>query len=113
VLVVEPSCAAANASPAIAEHIPSKTQPGLGVVKMGDRITWQGISAHSIYEVVEAYGKEVGAFLAPTPRATLSPELAHRLPGCRLNRFRLPPACVTQWSKHRSNSDLPSAARPY
>ena len=37
----------------------------LGTVNKGDRITGQGMSAQSIYEVVEAYGDELGAALAP------------------------------------------------
>ncbi len=37
----------------------------LGAVNTGDRITGQGMSAQSIYEVVEACGKEPGASLAP------------------------------------------------
>jgi integrase len=37
----------------------------LGGVNKGDRITGQGMSAQSIYEVVEAYGRKLGASLAP------------------------------------------------
>jgi integrase len=37
----------------------------LGSVNKGDRITGQGMSAQSIYEVVDAYGKRLGVTLAP------------------------------------------------
>jgi site-specific recombinase XerC len=37
----------------------------LGGVNNGDRITGHGMSAQSIYEVVEAHGKELSVALAP------------------------------------------------
>ena len=50
----------------------------LGSVNKGDRITGQGMSAQSIYEVVEAYGKELGAALAPHDVRRTFAKLAHR-----------------------------------
>ena len=37
----------------------------VGVVNKGDRVTSQGMSPPSIYEVVESYGKRMGAAPAP------------------------------------------------
>jgi integrase len=50
----------------------------LGAVNKGDRITGQGISAQSIYEVVEAYGDELGASLAPHDVRRTFAKLAHK-----------------------------------
>jgi integrase len=50
----------------------------LGAVNKGDRITGQGMSAQSIYEVVEAYGNELGASLAPHDVRRTFAKLAHK-----------------------------------
>ena len=50
----------------------------LGSVNKGDRITGQGMSAQSIYEVVDAYGKEIGAVLAPHDVRRTFAKLAHK-----------------------------------
>ena len=50
----------------------------LGAVNKGDRITGQGISAQSIYEVVDRYGKELGATLAPHDVRRTFAKLAHK-----------------------------------
>lgn len=51
----------------------------LGVVNKGDRIIGQGMSAQSIYEVVEAYGNELGrASLAPHDVRRTFAKLAHK-----------------------------------
>jgi integrase len=51
----------------------------LGAVNKGDRITGQGMSAQSIYEVVQAYGKELGAAaLAPHDVRRTFAKLAHK-----------------------------------
>ena len=50
----------------------------LGAVNRGDRITRQGMSAQSIYEVVEAYGKKLGARLAPHDMRRTFAKLAHK-----------------------------------
>ena len=50
----------------------------LGAVNKGDRITGQGMSAQSIYEVVEAYGNELGATLAPHDVRRTFAKLAHK-----------------------------------
>jgi site-specific recombinase XerD len=50
----------------------------LGAVNKGDRITGQGMSAQSIYAVVEAYGKELGAALAPHDVRRTFAKLAHK-----------------------------------
>jgi integrase len=52
--------------------------PLLGAVNKGDRITGQGMSAQSIYEVVEGYGKELGATLAPHDVRRTFAKLAHQ-----------------------------------
>jgi site-specific recombinase XerD len=52
--------------------------PVLGAINKGDRITSQGMSAQSIYEVVEAYGKELGAVLAPHDVRRTFAKLAHK-----------------------------------
>ena len=44
----------------------------------GDRITGQGMSAQSIYEVVAAYGNELGATLAPHDVRRTFAKLAHK-----------------------------------
>jgi site-specific recombinase XerD len=50
----------------------------LGSVNKGDRITGQGMSAQSIYEVVEAYGRELGATIAPHDVRRTFAKLAHK-----------------------------------
>jgi integrase len=50
----------------------------LGAVNKGDRITGQGMSAQSIYEVVDRYGKELGATLAPHDVRRTFAKLAHK-----------------------------------
>jgi integrase len=50
----------------------------LGSVNKGDRITGQGMSAQSIYEVVEAYGKQLGATIAPHDVRRTFAKLAHK-----------------------------------
>jgi site-specific recombinase XerD len=50
----------------------------LGAVNKGDRITGQGMSAQSIYEVVEAYGNELGASVAPHDVRRTFAKLAHK-----------------------------------
>jgi site-specific recombinase XerD len=50
----------------------------LGAVNKGDWITGQGMSAQSIYEVVEAYGKEMGASLTPHDVRRTFAKLAHK-----------------------------------
>jgi integrase len=50
----------------------------LGAVNKGDRITGQGMSAQSIYEVVAAYGNELGATLAPHDVRRTFAKLAHK-----------------------------------
>lgn len=50
----------------------------LGAVNKGDRITGQGMSAQSIYEVVDRYGKELGAALAPHDVRRTFAKLAHK-----------------------------------
>ncbi len=50
----------------------------LGSVNKGDRITGQGMSAQSIYEVVEAYGRQIGAALAPHDVRRTFARLAHK-----------------------------------
>jgi site-specific recombinase XerC len=50
----------------------------LGAVNKGDRITGQGMSAQSIYEVVEAYGRELGAALAPHDVRRTFAKLVHK-----------------------------------
>jgi site-specific recombinase XerD len=52
--------------------------PVLGAVNKGDRITGQGMSAQSIYEVVDGYGKELGATLAPHDVRRTFAKLAHQ-----------------------------------
>jgi site-specific recombinase XerD len=52
--------------------------PVLGSVNKGDRITGQGMSAQSIYEVVEAYGKQLGASIAPHDVRRTFAKLAHK-----------------------------------
>ena len=49
----------------------------LGAVNKGDRITGQRMSAQSIYEVVEAYGNELGALIAPHDVRRTFAKLAH------------------------------------
>jgi site-specific recombinase XerD len=50
----------------------------LAAVNKGDRITGQGMSAQSIYEVVEAYGHELGATLVPHDVRRTFAKLAHK-----------------------------------
>jgi integrase len=50
----------------------------LGTVNKGDRITGQGMSAQSIYEVVESYGDELGVSLAPHDVRRTFAKLAHK-----------------------------------
>jgi site-specific recombinase XerD len=50
----------------------------LGAVNKGDRITGQGMSAQSIYEVVEGYGRKLGASLAPHDVRRTFAKLAHK-----------------------------------
>lgn len=50
----------------------------LGAVNKGDRITNQGMSAQSIYEVVEAYGSELGTSFAPHDIRRTFAKLAHK-----------------------------------
>lgn len=50
----------------------------LGAVNNGDRITGQGMSAQSVYEVVEAYGRKLGASLAPHDVRRTFAKLAHK-----------------------------------
>lgn len=52
--------------------------PVLGAVNRGDRITRQGMSAQSIYDVVEAYGRKLGATLAPHDVRRTFAKLAHK-----------------------------------
>jgi site-specific recombinase XerD len=52
--------------------------PVLGSVNKGGRITGQGISAQSIYEVVDRYGQELGAALAPHDVRRTFAKLAHK-----------------------------------
>jgi integrase len=50
----------------------------LGAVNKGDQITGQGMSAQSIYEVVERYGRKLGAALAPHDVRRTFAKLAHK-----------------------------------
>ena len=50
----------------------------LGTVNKGGRITGQGMSAQSIYEVVEAYGRKLGVSVAPHDVRRTFAKLAHR-----------------------------------
>jgi site-specific recombinase XerD len=50
----------------------------LGSLNKGDRITGQGMSAQSIYDVVEAYGKQLGAAIAPHDVRRTFAKLAHK-----------------------------------
>jgi integrase len=50
----------------------------LGAVNKGDRITGQGMSPQSIYEVIEAYGKALGAALTPHDVRRTFAKLAHK-----------------------------------
>jgi integrase len=50
----------------------------LGAVNKGGRITGQGMRAQSIYEVVDRYGKELGAALAPHDVRRTFAKLAHQ-----------------------------------
>src|SRR5262249_52439127 len=50
----------------------------LGAVNKGDRITGQGMSSQSIYEVVDAYGNEMGVSLAPHDVRRTFAKLAHK-----------------------------------
>jgi len=50
----------------------------LGAVNKGDRIAGQGMSAQSIYEVVEAYGNDLGESLAPHDVRRTFAKLAHK-----------------------------------
>jgi site-specific recombinase XerD len=52
--------------------------PVLGAVNKGDRITGQGMTAQSIYEVVDRYGSELGAALAPHDVRRTFAKLAHQ-----------------------------------
>jgi len=53
-------------------------EPLLGAVNKGDRITGQGMTAQSIYEVVDRYGSELGAALAPHDVRRTFAKLAHQ-----------------------------------
>jgi site-specific recombinase XerD len=50
----------------------------LGAVNKSDRITGQGMSAQSIYEMVDAYGRELGVSLAPHDVRRTFAKLAHK-----------------------------------
>jgi integrase len=50
----------------------------LGAVNKGGRITGQGMSPQSIYEVIEAYGKALGAALTPHDVRRTFAKLAHK-----------------------------------
>jgi site-specific recombinase XerD len=50
----------------------------LGAVNKGDRITGPGMSAQSIYEVVEMYGRELGTPIAPHDVRRTFAKLAHK-----------------------------------
>ncbi|MBV9503898.1 MAG: site-specific integrase [Acidobacteriia bacterium] len=50
----------------------------LGSVNRGGRITGQGMTSQSIYEVVDAYGKQLGASLAPHDVRRTFAKLAHK-----------------------------------
>jgi site-specific recombinase XerD len=50
----------------------------LGAVNKGDRITGQGMSPQSIYEVVGAYGNELGVAIAPHDVRRTFAKLAHK-----------------------------------
>jgi integrase len=50
----------------------------LGSVNKGGRITGQGMRAQSIYEIVDRYGKELGAALAPHDVRRTFAKLAHK-----------------------------------
>jgi integrase/recombinase XerD len=50
----------------------------LGTINKGDQITGQGMTAQSIYEVVERYGKRLGAALAPHDVRRTFAKLAHK-----------------------------------
>jgi site-specific recombinase XerD len=50
----------------------------LGTVNKSDRITGQGMSPQSIYEIVDAYGRELGASLAPHDVRRTFAKLAHK-----------------------------------
>ena len=52
--------------------------PVLGAINKGDRITGQGMSAQSIYEVVEAYGSKLRVSLAPHDVRRTFAKLAHK-----------------------------------
>ena len=52
--------------------------PVLGSVNKADRITGQGMSAQSIYEVVEAYGRELGVPIVPHDVRRTFAKLAHK-----------------------------------
>jgi site-specific recombinase XerD len=52
--------------------------PVLGSVNKADRITGQGMSAQSVYEVVEAYGRELGVPIAPHDVRRTFAKLAHK-----------------------------------
>jgi hypothetical protein len=50
----------------------------LGAVNKGGRITGQGMSPQSIYEVIEAYGKALGAALTPHDVRRTFAKVAHK-----------------------------------
>ncbi|MEO8662815.1 MAG: tyrosine-type recombinase/integrase [Bryobacteraceae bacterium] len=50
----------------------------LGAINKADRITAQGMSAQSIYEVVQAYGEELGVTIAPHDVRRTFAKLAHQ-----------------------------------
>jgi integrase len=52
--------------------------PLLGAVNKGDRITGQGMSPQSIYEVVTAYGHELGTTIAPHDVRRTFAKLPHK-----------------------------------
>ena len=52
--------------------------PVLGTVNKADRITGPGMRAQSIYEVVDRYGEELGAALAPHDVRRTFAKLAHK-----------------------------------
>lgn len=49
-----------------------------GVINKADRITGQGMNAQSIYEVVRAYGKDLGVRLSPHDVRRTFAKLAHK-----------------------------------
>jgi site-specific recombinase XerD len=52
--------------------------PLLGSINKGDRIIGQGMGAQSIYEIVDAYGHELGTTIAPHDVRRTFAKLAHK-----------------------------------